>query len=100
MNRGPSISGAALLAVLGTLMAGCSQDKVAEMPATMTGTAPGTAPVSVASTVPGAARGTGEGPTFPGIFGWSPANDVAPRFARPSASWALRIQEVSRESTR
>ncbi len=30
----------------------------------------------------------------------SPANDVAPRFARPSASWALRIQEVSRESTR
>ena len=30
----------------------------------------------------------------------SPANDVAPRFARPSASWALHIQEVSRESTR
>ncbi len=30
----------------------------------------------------------------------SPANDVAPRFARGSASWALRIQEVSRESTR
>lgn len=30
----------------------------------------------------------------------SPANDVAPRFARPSASWALHIQEVSRESAR
>ena len=27
-----------------------------------------------------------------------PANDVAPRFARPSASWALRIKEVSGES--
>jgi hypothetical protein len=30
----------------------------------------------------------------------SPANDVAPRFARPAASWGLHIQEVSRESTR
>lgn len=30
----------------------------------------------------------------------SPANDVAPRFARPSASWTLHIQEVSREPTR
>ncbi len=27
-----------------------------------------------------------------------PANDVTPRFARPSASWALRIKEVSGES--
>jgi len=27
-----------------------------------------------------------------------PANDVTPRFARPSASWALRIKEVSDES--
>jgi hypothetical protein len=27
-----------------------------------------------------------------------PANHVAPRFARPSASWALRIKEVSGES--
>ena len=27
-----------------------------------------------------------------------PANDVALRFARPSASWALRIKEVSGES--
>ena len=28
----------------------------------------------------------------------SAANDIAPRFARPSASWALRIKEVSGES--
>lgn len=30
----------------------------------------------------------------------SPANDVAPRFARPHEAWALRIQEVSREPAR
>ena len=28
----------------------------------------------------------------------SPANDVAPRFARPSASWTLHIREVNRHA--